>query len=101
MLSNITSFVSTVFRTATTSVVAIENIANAAEKQSRRLDVLSQSALEAEVFHLEESKEIAMQARSISNIRRKQELDRELSALGMDTSTVSKPSKSSTKALAA
>ena len=49
MLSSISTFVSTTFRTATTTVVAIENLANAAEKQTRRLDVISAQALETDI----------------------------------------------------
>lgn len=83
MLSTISGFVSATFRTATTSVVAIENLANAAEKQTRRLDVLSSAALEAEVSQLEESKALALQKRKLLNHRLEQDLKREMDQLGI------------------
>ena len=83
MLSSISSFVGTVFRTATTATVAVENLANAAEKQTRRLDVLSSAALEAEVSQLEESKALALQKRKLLNARLEKDLAREMESLGI------------------
>lgn len=83
MLSSISTFVGTTFRTATTAVTAVENLANAAEKQTRRLDVLSAAALEAEVSQLEESKALALQKRKLLNHRLEQDLKREMESLGI------------------
>lgn len=83
MLSSISTFVGTTFRTATAAVAAVENMANAAEKQTRRLDVLSAAALEAEVSQLEESKALALQKRKLLNHRLEQDLKREMESLGI------------------
>lgn len=83
MLNSISTFVGTTFRTATTAVTAVENLANAAEKQTRRLDVLSAAALEAEVSQLEESKALALQKRKLLNHRLEQDLKREMESLGI------------------
>lgn len=83
MLSSISTFVATSFRTATTTVVAIENLANAAEKQTRRLDVISAQALEAEISELETSKELLLQKKRILNHRLEQDLKREMESLGI------------------
>lgn len=83
MLSSISTFVSTTFRTATTAVTAVENLANAAEKQTRRLDVISAQALEAEISELETSKELLLQKKRILNHRLEQDLKREMESLGI------------------
>ena len=83
MLSQMNTFGSTLFRTLNTTAVVVENAVNAAEKQTRRLDILSAQALEAEQAQLEQSRMLALQKKQISNARLQKDLEREMQALGI------------------